>query len=190
MQYSSARGDVCGVRLAEMYRNLERRSRGAKAGLVAAICVAIFLVGAGGAFLVAQLNGLRHELTNVRREMTGAKDRIARLERKGEEPLIAQSFNELAQKQADARPRAALELSREEAQLVRDYIKVPPAPPGTAATIQIGAVVPPAVLVPLPQQVSEKVPKLFGARFTTDRNGAIVIVRSGSRQADAIVGPN
>jgi len=191
MQYSFCRADdAAGVRLADTNRNLERRSRGAKAGLVATICVVIFLLGAGAAFLLAQLNGLRHELTNVRRELTGAKDRIARLERKGEEPLISQSFNELAKKQSDVRQGAVLELSREEAQLVRDYIKVPPAPPGTAPTIQIGAVVPPAMLVPLPQQVSEKVPKLIGARFTTDRNGAIVIVRSGSRQADAIVGPN
>ena len=182
--------DVAGVGLADRDRNLERRSRGAKAGLVAAICTAIFLAGAGAVFLVAQLNGMRSELTGVRRELTVAKDRIARLERKSEEPLIAQSFNELAQKQVDVRQRAALELSREEAQLVRDYIKVPPAPPGTAPTIQIGAVVPPAMLAPLPQQVGEKVPKLIGARFTTDRNGAIVIVGRGSRQADAIVAPN
>jgi hypothetical protein len=122
--------------------------------------------------------------------MTAAKDRITRLERKSEEPLISQSFNELAQKQGDVRQRAALELSREEAQLVRDYIKVPPAPPGTAPTIQIGAVVPPAMLMPLPQQVVDKAPKLVGARFATDRNGAIVIVRSGSRQADAVINPN
>ena len=73
---------------------------------------------------------------------------------------------------------------------MRDYIKVPPAPPGTAPTIKIGAVVPPAALVPLPQQIGEKVPKLIDARFTTDRNGAIVIVRSGSRHADAVINPN
>ncbi len=173
-----------------MDRNLERRSRGAKAGLVAAICTVIFLAGAGAAFLLVQINGLRNELTGVRRELTSAKDRIARLERKSEEPLISQSFNELAQKQGDVRQRAALELSREEAQLVREYIKVPPAQPGMAPTIQIGAVVPPGTLVPLPQPIGEKVSKLIGARFMTDRNGAIVIVGRGSRHADAIVGPN
>ena len=172
-----------------MDRNLERRSRGAKAGLVAAICTVIFLAGAGAAFLLAQINGLRNEVTGVRRELTSAKDRIARLERKSEEPPFSQRFNESTQKQAEDR-RPTLELSREEAQLVRDYIKVPPAPPGTAATIQIGAVVPPTLLVPLPQQIGEKSPKLIGARFMTDRNGAIVIVGRASRQADAIVAPN
>ena len=85
---------------------------------------------------------------------------------------------------------APLELSREEVQLVKDYIKVPPAPPGTSPAIQIGAVVPPGLLVPLPPQIGEKYPRLIGSRYMTDRNGAIVIVTRGSRHADAIVGPN
>ena len=175
--------------MADTDRNLERRSRGAKAGMFAAICTVIFLAGAGAAFLLAQISGLRNEVTGVQRELTSAKERIARLERKSEEPPFSQRFNEPTQKQAEDR-RPPLELSREEAQLVRDYIKVPPAPPGTAATIQIGAVVPPTLLVPLPQQIGEKSPKLIGARFMTDRNGAIVIVGRASRQADAIVAPN
>ena len=43
--------------------------------------------------------------------------------------------------------------------------------------------------MPLPEVISEKVPKLRGARFTTDRNQAIVIVGSRNR-AEAIIGPN
>ena len=178
------------MHLADTDRNLERRSRGAKAGMFAAICTVIFLAGAGAAFLLAQISGLRNEVTGVRRELTSAKDRIARLERKSEEPPFSQRFNELTQKQAEDRRPPPLELSREEVQLIRDYIKIPPAPPGTAATIQIGAVVPPTLLVPLPQQIGEKSPKLIGARFMTDRNGAIVIVGRASRQADAIIAPN
>ena len=177
------------LHLTEPERNLARYSRGAKAGLVAAACAGVFLAGSGVAFLLGQLSGLRNELASVRRELSGAKDRIARLERKADEPSIAQRFTDL-QKQAEDRPRVPLELSREEIQLVRDYIKVPPAPPGTAGTIQLGAVVPPATLVPLPQQIGDKFARLIGARFTTDRNGAIVIVGRGSRHADAIIAPN
>ena len=170
-------------------RNLARRSHGAKAGLVAAACAGIFLAGAGAVFLFGQFRTLKNEIAGVQRELTGAKDRIARLERKADEPSIAQRFADL-QKQAEDRPRVPLELSREEVQLVRDYIKVPPAPLGTAGTIQLGAVVPSATLVPLPQQIGDKYPRLIGSRFTTDRNGAIVIVVRGSRHADAIVAPN
>jgi hypothetical protein len=169
--------------------NLARRSHGARAGLVAAACALVFLVGAGVTFLIAQISGLRSELASVRGELASAKDRIARMERRVEEPSIAQRFTDL-QKQPEERPRMPLELTREEVQLVRDYIKVPPAPPGTAATIQLGGVVPAATLVPLPQQIGEKFPRLIGARFTTDRNGAIVIVGRGSRHVDAIVAPN
>jgi len=156
---------------------------------VAAICIVVSLGGVGTVFLIAQISNLKNELSGVRRELIGARDRIARLEGKVEETVSLQR-NDLAPKKMDDRQRAPLELSREEVQLVKDYIKVPPAPPGTSPAIQIGAVVPPGLLVPLPPQIGEKYPRLIGSRYTTDRNGAIVIVTRGSRHADAIVGPN
>jgi len=178
-----------GASLTASERDLARRSHGAKAGLVAAACALVFLTGTGVAFLLVQISGLRRELASVRGELAGTRDRIARLERRAEDPSIAQRFADL-QQQPENRPRVPLELTREEVQLVRDYIKVPPAPPGTAGTIQLGGVVPPATLVPLPQQIGDKFARLIGARFTTDRNGAIVIVGRGSRHADAIIAPN
>ena len=165
-------------------RNLARRPRGTKTGLVAAICIVVSLAGVGTVFLIAQISNLKNELSGVRRELIGARDRIARLESKVEETVSLQR-NDLAPKKT-----APLELSREEVQLVKDYIKVPPAPPGTSPAIQIGALVPPGLLVPLPPPIGEKYPRLIGSRYMTDRNGAIVIVTRGSRHADAIVGPN
>ena len=128
--------------MTDMDRNLARRSRGVKAGLVAAIYIVVFLGGVGTVFLIAQISNLKNELSGVRRELIGARDRIARLEEKVAESVSLQP-NELAPKKTDDRQRAPLELSREEVQLVKDYIKVPPAPPGTSPAIQIGAVVPP-----------------------------------------------
>ena len=154
--------------------------------------VLVILVAAtvfGGVILLGQINSLKSELANARRELVGAKDRIARLERRLDtmaQPADPPSRPVRGREAADAAP---LELSREETQLVRDYIKVPPAPPGAAATIALGAMVPEAMLAPLPQQISEKFPRLLGARFTTDRNGAIIIVRRGSRSADAVIMP-
>src|SRR6266849_5606726 len=46
-----------------------------------------------------------------------------------------------------------------------------------------------AAIIPLPSQLTEKVPKLLGAKFTT-RNGAIIIVKKDSRQVDAVLAPN
>lgn len=164
-------------------REAGRRSRGAKAGLVAVACVFVFLATVGATYTFTEIGRLRDELSSTRWELLSAKDRLARLERKVDQPSLAQRLdgNHL---------RSQLELSREEIQLLRDYIKVPPAPRGATATIQLGAMVPPVTLAPLPPQVGAKFSRLIGARFTTDRNGAIVIVARGSRSADAIVAPN
>jgi hypothetical protein len=44
-------------------------------------------------------------------------------------------------------------------------------------------------MIPLPSQLTEKVPKLLGAKFTT-RNGTIIIIKRASRRADAVLAPN
>jgi hypothetical protein len=44
-------------------------------------------------------------------------------------------------------------------------------------------------MIPLPSQLTDKVPKLVGGKFTT-RNGVIIIVKRDSRQADAVLAPN
>ena len=84
--------------------------------------------------------------------------------------------------------QTGLNLSREEIQLIRDYIKSAPIPGATAPAINVGDPVEGA-MIPLPSQLTEKVPKLLGAKFTT-RNGTIIIARKASRQADAVLAPN
>jgi hypothetical protein len=44
-------------------------------------------------------------------------------------------------------------------------------------------------MIPLPSPVTDKIPKLLGARFAI-RNGTIIIVRKGSHQVDAVLAPN
>jgi hypothetical protein len=43
--------------------------------------------------------------------------------------------------------------------------------------------------IPLPSPLTDKIPKLLGGRFTI-RNGAIVILKRDSHQADAVLLPN
>jgi len=81
-----------------------------------------------------------------------------------------------------------LNLTTEEIAVVHNFIKLPPPAPGAVPAIAIGDLVPEARLMPLPELIAEKVPKLRGARFTTDRNQAIVIIGPGNR-AQVIVGP-
>ena len=44
-------------------------------------------------------------------------------------------------------------------------------------------------MIPLPSPLVDKVPKLLGGKFTI-RNGAIIIVKRDSGQADAVLAPN
>ena len=175
--------------------------QGLKAGIFALASIITIVIAIGSVTIVAQLNSLQTDVASARRELAAAKDKIARLEQQFEGFVSAQnraqahldrpndgvSNSKMSGKSQSPSP---LELSREEVQLLRDYIKVPPASPGSSPTISVGAAVPIGMLMPLPSQISDKVPKLIGARFMTDHNGAIVIVRRGSQQADAVVNPN
>jgi hypothetical protein len=169
-----------------------RSGRRARAATFALLSVVTIVIASGGVMVVAQLNSLKTELASTRREIAVAKDKIDRLERRIDETAAAAARPQTRPERAATAGGGtrALELTREEIQLVRDYIKVPPAPAGVMATIAVGTPVPAGVLSPLPSQITEKMPKLIGASFMTDRNGAIVIVRRGSTEADLVINPN
>ncbi|WP_271671426.1 hypothetical protein [Bradyrhizobium sp. CCBAU 51627] len=137
-----------------------------------------------------QAAALKAEVATLQREIIALKLHIARLDQ------IA-SANEVREKPSSETPKpppenrpdqAGLTLSREEIQLIRDYIK--PAPVAGAATepIKVGDPVT-GETIPFPSPITEKVRKLLGARFTI-RSGVIVIIRNGSRQADVVIGPS
>lgn len=137
-----------------------------------------------------QVNARKLEIATLQRDIIALKLRVARLDQ------IA-STNEIREKASSGTPKppsdtqpdqAPLILSREEIQLIRDYIKPAPLAGPATETIRVGD---PVVgeTVPFPSPITDKVRKLLGARFTI-RNGVVVIVRSGSRHADAVIGPN
>ncbi|WP_245317072.1 hypothetical protein [Bradyrhizobium manausense] len=149
--------------------------------VVSCVCVIIVFM---------QVNARKLEIATLQRDIIALKLRVARLDQ------IA-SANEIREKASSGTPKPPLEtqpdqapliLSREEIQFVRDYIKPAPAAGPATETIKVGD---PVVgeTVPFPSAITDKVRKLLGARFTV-RNGVVVIVRSGSRQADAVIGPN
>lgn len=155
-----------------------------------------------GLTLVAQIGGLKSELMALRREVQANRERIPALEKKLADFMstrpsagLDRSGGAASDGQAGDTGSAGertqnLELSRAEIQLIRDYIKVPPPPPGVEPTIMEGGVVSRATLLPLPPQITDRVARLRGARFTTDRNGAIIIIPRGSVRAGAIISPN
>jgi hypothetical protein len=141
--------------------------------------VAVFACAAAALALV-QLKSSKTEITALHRELGSLKERFARLEQAGAEKNKAR-----AEPNTD---QGALNLSREEIQLIRDFIKPSPTGGTPAPAINVGDPVGVAT-IPLPSPLMEKVPKLLGGRFTT-RNGSIIILRRDSRQADAVLPPS
>ncbi|HSQ19704.1 MAG TPA: hypothetical protein VLR92_04945 [Blastocatellia bacterium] len=163
--------------------NLER-------GLLALLSLLAIVTAAGAFTAVMQVRSLKSELAPLQRELLSLRERVARLDQieRNKEPKDKPSDQKI-QSSREGRPEdAPLLLSREEIQLIRDYIKPAPVAGSAAAPISVGDRVP-APTIPIPSPVTEKVPKLLGARFAI-KNGAIIIVRKDSRQADAVIGPN
>jgi hypothetical protein len=154
----------------------------------------VFASGASATIAYMQAKSARSELAALQRELLPLKERLARLEQGERSKQALDRPSSLRERlgggdaAAQAPPQAPLDLSREELQAIRDVIKPAPAPGSTMPPIGVGDPVAWPTL-PLPSAVAEKVPKLIGARFTI-RNGAIVIVKSGSRHADAVLGQN
>ncbi len=171
------------------------RPTGEAARVVLALISLITIVAcAGAAIALTEIRSLRSEVAGLHREVAPLKERIAQLEqtekarRQAEEQQIAKDEPATGATTRPEETQAAWVLSADEAQVVREYIK--PAPSGGAAAnaAKVGDAVDGAML-PLPSAITEKVPKLLGARFTI-RNAAIIIVRKNSRQVDAVLTPH
>ena len=145
---------------------------------VALISLLIIIICAGAAIALRQISSLQTEISSLQRELSPLKEKLSRFDQAEKTRQAEEKARDERSKQTadNPPPQTPLSLSREEIQLIRDYIR--PAPgtgPSTAPAPITGATVP--------------LPKLLGARFTI-RNGAILIIRRNSRQIDAVLGPN
>ncbi|WP_456814283.1 hypothetical protein [Bradyrhizobium sp. USDA 4529] len=170
--------------------------RGGLTGLAVA-CLSLISVVAcvAAAIALGQLSSLKSDIAALRREIAPLRERLTRLEqvevakREAAQQQDAQDKAEAEKKLPDgAGEQAALNLSREEIQLIREYIKAAPSAGAAVAPINVGDPVT-GGMIPLPSSLTEKVPRLVGARFAT-RNGAIVISTRNSRRIDAVLMPN
>ena len=155
----------------------------------------VFFAGAAAALALVQLKSLKTEVATLHRELGSLKGRFAGFEHAEKTKLETDHKNGDqikvgADKRAKAEPntdQSALNLSLEEIQLIREFIKLSPAGGMSAPAIKVGDPVGVAT-IPLPSPLMEKVPKLLGGRFTT-QNGSIIILRRDSGRADAVLPP-
>ncbi|WP_246755794.1 hypothetical protein [Bradyrhizobium sp. CCBAU 53338] len=157
--------------------------------VIALVSLLVVIICAGAVVALRQIRSLETEISTLQRELSPLKDKLSRFDlaektRQAEE----KAREERSKRTADnPPPQAPLSLSHEEIQLVREYIK--PAPGiGSATAPAVGDPIV-GTTIPFPSPVTEKVPKLLGAKFAI-RNGAILVVRRDSHQIDAVLGPN
>ncbi|MET4320369.1 hypothetical protein [Bradyrhizobium sp. RT5a] len=167
------------------------RDKGLNGAIVALISLLALIICAGAVIALTQIRLLKMEISSLQRELSPLKERLSRLDQaeKAKEASEAKARDERDKAPAAVQPeQTSLSLSREEIQLMRDYIKPAPVSSSSTASVNVGDPVA-WPTIPFPAPITEKVPKLLGARFAI-RNGAILVVSRNSRQVNAILAPN
>ena len=165
------------------------KNRGIGGGTFALLTLLVLAICAGGLLALAQIRSLKAEIASLQRELLPLRERLASFEqaekaRQAEIRADAETNKALAEKPFQPAPLA---FSREEVQLIREYIKPAPSVGPALPAANVGDPVTGGT-VPLPSSLAEKMPKLAGARFAI-QNGAIIIVRKDSRKVDAVLPP-
>ena len=135
--------------------------------------------------LYLQISGLKTELAILRRDVASLTTR-ERVNRSFDEVSTAQNK---IQPVANVPTRTPVVLNNSDIQLIREFVKVPPAKPGVAQDVAVGDTIPETSLGPIPEPIVEKLPKLKGAKFHIGANSAIIISGPGSNRADVIILP-
>jgi hypothetical protein len=158
--------------------------------LLTAILVTLCTALVVGVTTLAHLNTYKRDIGKLTNELAATKERLERLERNA--PPSNSSFSTAAAPAPfeTRRKEPLLTFSTDDIAVIRSFIKLPPPSSAAAPTIALGDIVPEARLLAVPDAIVEKVPKLRGARFTSDRNNAIVVVGRGGNRADMIISPN
>ncbi|WP_369722074.1 hypothetical protein AB8Z38_34935 [Bradyrhizobium sp. LLZ17] len=158
--------------------------------LLALLSVVVIVICVSATIVFMQVKSLKADIAILQRDIIALKLRVARLDQiASANEARDKPSSEIPKPPAETRPdRASLNLSREEIQLIRDYIKPAPIAGSATESIKVGDPIT-GPTIPFPSPVTEKVRKLIGARFAI-RNGTIIIVSKDSRQADAVLGPN
>jgi hypothetical protein len=167
----------------------ERRRRGGGRAVALGISICFGLLVVCGIMIVAlftQIRDMKVEIAFLKQHLAGADAHLARFEEISQQKMAKEA------KILEAPPppqRVQISLSNDDIKLIRSSIKVLPSQPGAQPKVHLGQEVSNTSVVPVPESLVGRIPKLRGARFLVDDNGAIVIVADGSNRADVVVEP-
>jgi hypothetical protein len=172
------------------------RAAGIGGAVLALLSLLVIVIAGGAVIAVNHIKSLKAEIATLQRELVVIKNETARLEAAESKREADQNDNQGrlgTEKTAgfgqSRQAASALSLSPDEIRAIREYIKPAPiADQAISPSMNVGDHITEST-IPLPSLLTDKVPKLVGAKFTI-HNGAIVIIKRDSHQVDAVLGPN
>jgi hypothetical protein len=164
-----------------------KRTRAGTSGLgVVLVSVCFGLLALSGviiALLFLQVRGMKDEIARWQQNLSATQAQLRQIER-----AARQKADNEAKAAAAAPPQPGpIVLGTEEMKSIRASIKVLPSKPGAQAKVRVGEEAPDLRSAPVPESLANQIPKLRGARFAVDDNGAIVLFAEGSNRIGAVI---
>ena len=166
---------------------LRPRAFGRAGALAISICFGLLVCcGIVIATLFTQVREMQADIASLKLRLAGVDSHVSRLELTAQQKIVKEA--KIAETPPPPR-RVPINLTNDDVKLIRSSIKVLPSQPGAQPKVQLGQEVSAISTVPIPGSVVGQIPKLRGARFLVDDNGAIIIVAEGSNRADVVIEP-
>lgn len=169
-----------------------------KIGLAIIACLAMIL-GVAAAVILGQTTNARDEVASVRTSLSALNDRLGRMEdRLGRTERALNetraNLSERAQSQVEQRTvsvpppniAAGLYVTQQEAEFIREFLKVPPKN-ANASKMALWTRVPAQAAKPLPDGLVGRLEKLKGLRYAVDANNAIALIEPSTNIVIALI---
>ena len=173
--------------MATHVKRTTKREAGARASAfyLVSICFGLLaLCGVIIALLFLQIKDMKVEMARWKQHLAATESHLSKVEKNAEEQVVKEP------KILDALARhTPITLGNDDMKAIRAFIKVLPSKTGSQQKIHVGDKILDIRSAPVPEPLVNKLPKLRGATFFVDENGAIIIVGEGSKRADAVIEP-
>jgi hypothetical protein len=158
---------------------------GLRVTLFVSVCFGLLvLCGVIIALLFLQIKDMKSEMVLRKQHLAALEANLRKVEKNAQEQIAKES------RILEAPPRRVpITLSNDDMKAIRSFIKVLPSQPGTQQKFHLGDEISNFRSAPVPDPLVNQLPKLRGAKFLVDENGAIIIIGDGSNRADAVIEP-
>jgi hypothetical protein len=153
------------------------------------------LIGVSGVLILAlflQIRDMKAKIEQSEIELATNRAHLNRVEKLVQQNIATQQtiINEPTSAKKAQPAHLPLSFSDADIKIIRQYIKVLPPKPGSPPKIHIGDEIKDLAVAPVSESLIGQLPKLRGARFSIDQDGAIIIIGEGSNRVDAVLSLN